>query len=73
MAGWSRVEEDATTDYRVKNTFVRTSSAWPSLPRDDLRVVLASCEREMDDALGVLLGSACASLSAHLAFMVGED
>jgi hypothetical protein len=31
-----------------------------------------ACEREMDDALGVLLGSACGSLRAHVAFMVGE-
>ncbi len=46
---------------------------WPTSPRDDPRVVLRVCEREMDDALGVLLGSAGGALQAHVGFMLGQD
>jgi hypothetical protein len=71
--GWDRVENKAEAEYRVDRLCLRAGASWPSTPQDDLRVVLAVCEREMDDALGVLLGSACGSLRAHVAFMVGED
>jgi len=71
--GWDRVEKTAETTHRVDRSCHRVGAGWPSTPRDDLRVVLTVCEREMDDALGVLLGSACGSLRAHVAFMVGED
>jgi hypothetical protein len=70
--GWDRMEKKAEA-YRVERSHHRAGANWPSTPKDDLRVVLAVCEREMDDALGVLLGSACGSLRAHVAFMVGED
>jgi hypothetical protein len=71
--GWDRMEKRAEAEYRVERSWHRAGASWPSTPQDDLRVVLAVCEREMDDALGVLLGSACGSLRAHVAFMVGED
>jgi hypothetical protein len=71
--GWDRVEKRAETMYRVERSHHRAGASWPSTPRDDLRIVLTVCEREMDDALGVLLGSACGALRAHVAFMVGED
>ena len=71
--GWDRVERRAEADYRVDHSCHRAGASWPNTPRDDLRVVLSACEREMDDALGVLLGSACGSLRAHIAFMMGED
>lgn len=71
--GWDRVEKRAETEYRVERSCHRAGASWPSTPRDDLRIVLTGCEREMDDALGVLLGSACGALLAHVAFMVGED
>ena len=71
--GWDRVEKRVETDCRVDRSCHRVGANWPSTPRDDLRIVLTVCEREMDDALGVLLGSACGALRAHVAFMVGED
>ena len=71
--GWDRVEKRAETEYRVDRSYHRAGANWPNTPRDDLRIVLTVCEREMDDALGVLLGSACGVLRAHVAFMVGED
>lgn len=71
--GWDRVETKAETDYRVERSCHRAGANWPTTPRDDLRVVLTACEREMDDALGILLGSACMSLLAHVGFMLGED
>lgn len=70
--GWDRVEQQAES-YGVERAFHRVGASWPGTPRDDLRVVLEVCEREMDDALGVLIGSACGSLLAHIGFMVGED
>jgi hypothetical protein len=51
----------------------RAGPNWPTTPRDDLRVVLDVCEREADDALGVLVGSACRTLVAHVGCIVGED
>jgi len=71
--GWNRVEKRAETEYRVERSCHRAGADWPSTLRDDLREVLTVCEREMDDALGVLFGSACGLLRAHVAFMVGED
>lgn len=70
--GWQNVERRATT-YNVERSFSRAGAAWPQSPRDDLRVVLAACEREMDDALGVLVGSACSAMALHLTFMLGND
>lgn len=70
--GWKRVETQAES-YGIDRSRHRAGASWPSAPRDDLRVMLNVCEREMDDALGVLLGSACNSLLAHVGFMVGED
>lgn len=70
---WDRMEKKAEDEYRVDRLWHRAGASRPSTPQDDLRVVLAVCVREMDDALGVLLGSACGSLRAHVAFMVGED
>jgi len=56
----------------VDPSFHRAGATWPVSPRDDLRAVLRVCERETDDALGVLLGSACQTLLAHVGFMLGE-
>lgn len=70
--GWDRVVKRAE-EYGVNRTWHRAGAAWPTTPTDDLRIVLAACERETDDALGVLLGSACGSLLSHVGFMVGED
>jgi hypothetical protein len=70
-AGWARVEERAKT-YGVDAGHHRVGPGWPITPRDDLRVVLDVCERETDDALGVLVGSACKALASHVGFIVGE-
>lgn len=71
--GWSRIEKTARERYSVEPSFHRAGAAWPVSPHDDLRVVLRVCEREMDDALGVLLGTACKILLVHVGFMLGED
>ena len=72
LKGWMRVEDRAKT-YGVEPGHHRAGPSWPATPRDDLRALLEVCEREMDDALGVLLGSACGSLLTHVACMLGED
>ena len=69
--GWDRVVKNAT-DKGVQMSHQRSVAAWPGVPKDDLRLVLDACEREMDDALGILVGSSCRALSAHVAFLVGE-
>lgn len=69
--GWDRVEQRARS-YGVDSTHHRVGANWPSAPRDDLRQLLDVCERETDDALGVLIGSACRALVSHVGFIVGE-
>jgi hypothetical protein len=71
LEGWKRVEERALT-YGVSSGHHRAGAAWPSTPRDDLRPILDICERETDDALGILVGSACHSLAIHVGYMHGE-
>jgi hypothetical protein len=70
--GWDKVEQDARV-CGVEPTFHRVGAAWPPSPRDDLRVLLGVCEQEMDDALGILLGSACGFVREHVGFMLGQD
>ena len=70
--GWGRIEDQAKS-YGVDPSYHRAGALWPGSTKDDLRELLKVCEREMDDALGVLLGSACKSLLGHVGFMLGED
>jgi len=65
--------EDAARGYGVQSDQTRPGLAWPTSPQDDLRVLLDVCERETDDALGILVSSACRSMVAHWGCMVGED
>ena len=69
--GWEFVLKRTRT-YGVEPTHHRLGARWPVTPRDDLRVVLEVCEREVDDALGVLVGSATTTLASHVAFIIGE-
>lgn len=71
--GWRGIESATRERYEVEPSLLRSPGIWPSKPEDDLREVLDVCEREMDDALGSLLGAACHTLQAHAAFMLGED
>ena len=70
--GWKNVRNRALS-YEVVPDNIRKSANWPATPEDDLRAVLDVCEREVDDALGVLVGSACAAVSTHLMFLTGND
>jgi hypothetical protein len=45
---------------------------WPSDPRQDLRVILSICERELDDAIGLLAASACNLLHNQIGILLGE-
>jgi hypothetical protein len=69
--GWKHVENRAKS-YGVEPTHHRLGAGWPVTPRADLRVVLEVCEREIDDALGVLVGSATRTLASHVGYIVGE-
>jgi hypothetical protein len=71
--GWSRIEKTVQNRFEVDASHSRAGATWPVNPCDDLRVILRVCERETDDALGVILGSACGTLLSHVGFMLGED
>lgn len=72
MSGWSRIEE-RVREYKVDGTCSRLGSAWTPAAGDDLRKILDTCAPEIDEALGVLVGSACQIAVAHVGFMLGED
>lgn len=72
LDGWKRIERKAA-DYGVDDKCHRRGAGWLANPTSDLRLVLRDCETEVDDALGTLLGGACAALKAQLAFVLGED
>lgn len=71
--GWARIQKRAEEKYGLDPSLQRNTATWPASPRDDLRALLRVCEREMDDALGVILGSACQTILAHVGFMLGDD
>lgn len=71
-SGWARVEE-RVKDYNVNATHSRLGNAWSPSAGDDLRKILDTCAPEIDEALGVLVGSACQIAVAHVGFMLGED
>ena len=70
---WAHIENAARDDYKVDTSLHRACATWPKSPCNDLRKVLRACEREMDDALGVIIGSACRTLRTHVGLMLGED
>jgi hypothetical protein len=72
-AGWRLIEQKAINEYEVNDSCHRAGARWPVAPKDDLRATLQVIEQEMDDALGVLWGSAWNSLLGHLGFILGED
>ena len=69
--GWDRITTKVKK-YGVTIDNLRCND-WPQDPQHDLRKVLFICEREIDDAVGVLVASACGALSFHVAAMLGED
>ncbi|MCL2726084.1 MAG: hypothetical protein FWD69_16785 [Polyangiaceae bacterium] len=70
--GWKRVEERARS-YTVNAAHSRLGSTWGPSAGDDLRTILDTCAIEIDETLGVLVGSACQMALVHLGFMLGED
>jgi hypothetical protein len=69
---WGRIEERAKS-YGVDATCHRVGPLWPAAPYADLRTVLSVCEQEMDDALGMLVGSASGLLQSHIQYLTGAD
>jgi hypothetical protein len=70
--GWSRVEE-RVKEFGVTDANSRLGSIWKPAAGDDLRRILDTCASEIDEALGVLVGSACQVAMTHVGFMLGED
>jgi hypothetical protein len=73
LDAWDRLEMVVEKTYQLDRTYHRLGPAWPATPTDDLRIVLNITDNEIDDALGVLIGSACGSLAAHVGHLLGED
>jgi hypothetical protein len=65
--------EERIKKHDVKSTFSRLNPAFGFSAGDDLRDILDMCAPEIDEALGILVGSACQIAMAHLGFMLGED
>lgn len=72
VPGWTRIE-DRVKEYNVNSAHSRLGSTWTPSAGDDLRKILDKCAPEIDEALGVLVGSACQIAMAHVGFMLGED
>lgn len=71
--GWKAAEFKVINEYKLESTHHHRLSIWPANPRDDLRAVLDICTLEMDDALGVLVGSASKMFASHVGYMLGQD
>lgn len=59
--GWDFVCKKAKEEYGVDTRDTRATEPWP-WPQEDLRSVLAICEREMDFALAILVDTSIATL-----------
>ena len=70
--GWKHIEKKATM-YGVTSIDHHATATWPTDPCNNLLAVLDVCERELDEALGILVGSACHTAVGHLGFLLGED
>lgn len=71
-SGWARIL-DRVKHYNVTDGQSRLGSTWAPSGGDDLRKILDVCAPEIDEALGVLVGSACQFAVAHIGFVLGED
>ena len=73
--GWSKVKNSAEQkgDGAKPDQHRMTSPPWMDAEQPDLVEILRDCEREMDDALGILVGSASHLLAAQVTFLLGED
>lgn len=71
-SGWEHIE-DRMREYKVTAIQCRLRNLRKPSAGDDLRNVLDICAREIDEALGVLVGSACQIAKVHVGFMLGED
>jgi hypothetical protein len=67
--GWRRIE-DRVKEYNVNAAHSRLGNARAPSAGDDLRKILDTCAPEIDEALGVLVGSACQIAMAHVGFML---
>lgn len=72
-AGYRLIEDRAQKDHGMDESNRRPGVVLSITVGGDLREVLEVCQRETDDVLGILLGTACHSLRAHAAFILGED
>lgn len=70
--GWDRIEQRAR-ESGVDRENSRSPASWEGLSGADLRKILDACALDIDEALGVLIGSACQSAFVHVGFLLGED
>lgn len=73
--GWSKVKKTAEQkdDGAKSDQHRMTSPPWMDEEQPDLIEIFCDCEREMDDALGILVGSASHLLAAQVTFLLNED
>lgn len=73
-SGWNYILEQAKGNQKsaLERSHTRVQGDCWSRP-DDLRELFKICQREMDEALSVLLGSSCALLRTHVGLLLGQE
>lgn len=70
---WDKTLKAINDIYDIEETQCRPRWAFPSDPTKDFREVLKACDSEIDQVLGVLMGTACSSLKSHIDLILGDD
>jgi hypothetical protein len=76
MSAWdAMIEAVKKRPMRLNESMTKAPEVWPwpkgQDDRNDLRDLLIICNREMDGALGVLMGTACDVFKSHVAYLYG--
>lgn len=71
---WGMLEVELKAKNPTVNQVAKSATwAQPSRPITDIRAIIEACEQETDEALGVLLGTACHSFGAFLIYATMQD
>lgn len=70
--GWKHVIRKTAKDFTVDSIHTRAPEPWP-WPQNDFRKLLEITTREMDDALGILLGTTTRFLRTHISMLLGVE
>lgn len=75
-SGWKQIERRAQSWFSGEvfySKLCRPHAVFPTDPKDDLRELLRWCEREIDEALGIIISTATQTVLVQTGFMLGDD